>query len=75
MFNGCIQQTDYLISLPFRSFQEVLRDWWLFECCQTFSLLMFLIRGSIWKKEEEKKQQLHNNFFILLSGSNLEYTP
>lgn len=36
---------------------------------------MFLIRGSIWKKEEEKKQQLHNNFFILLSGSNLEYTP
>lgn len=36
---------------------------------------MFLIRGSIWKEEEEKKQQLHNNFFILLSGSNLEYTP
>lgn len=36
---------------------------------------MFLIRGSIWKKKEEKKQQLHNNFFILLSGSNLEYTP
>lgn len=35
---------------------------------------MFLIRGRIWKKKE-KKQQLHNNFFILLSGSNLEYTP
>lgn len=36
---------------------------------------MFLIRGEYLKKEEEKKQQLHNNFFILLSGSNLEYTP
>lgn len=32
-------------------------------------------QGEYLKKKEEKKQQLHNNFFILLSGSNLEYTP
>lgn len=71
MFNGCIQQTDYLISLPFRSFQEVLGDWWLFEYshCSCFWL------GGEFEKRKEKKQQLHNNFFILLSGSNLEYTP